>query len=203
MTSAGMLATGRSGLDPQLIPDAAHDQPRSLPVFIELAPIFSRALSLTNHEGLGTVVGDIRDRALLDGLIAATDVVFHQAAVRITQCAEDPRLALEVLADGTFEVVEAAVAAGVSKVVAASSASVYGLAEEFPTGEPPPVRQRHDTARRSRSMKACCAAFGPPRASTTWRSATSTCTGRAWTSTARTPKCSFAGWSGSTPACRR
>ena len=55
MTPAGMLATGRSGLDPQLIPDAAHDQPRSLPVFIELAPFFSRALSLTNHEGLGTV----------------------------------------------------------------------------------------------------------------------------------------------------
>ena len=54
---------------------------------------------------------------------------------RITQCAEEPRLALEVLVDGTYDVVEAAADAGVRKVVAASSASVYGLADEFPTTE--------------------------------------------------------------------
>ena len=66
---------------------------------------------------------------------AASDLVFHQAAIRITQCAEEPRLALEVLVDGTFNVLEAAAAAEVDKVVAASSASVYGLAEEFPTAE--------------------------------------------------------------------
>ena len=63
------------------------------------------------------------------------DVVFHQAAIRITQCAEEPRLALEVLVDGTYNVVEAAAREGVRKVVAASSASVYGLAEKFPTRE--------------------------------------------------------------------
>jgi UDP-glucose 4-epimerase len=63
------------------------------------------------------------------------DLVFHQAALRITQCAEQPRLALEVLADGTFNVLEAAVAAKVRKIVAASSASVYGMADELPTTE--------------------------------------------------------------------
>jgi UDP-glucose 4-epimerase len=67
--------------------------------------------------------------------VSGVDVLFHQAAIRITQCAEEPRLALEVLVDGTFNVVEAAVDAGVRKVVSASSASVYGLAEEFPTTE--------------------------------------------------------------------
>jgi UDP-glucose 4-epimerase len=81
------------------------------------------------------VEGDIRDCTLLREQMRNIDVVFHQAAIRITQCAETPRLALEVLADGTFNVLEAAVAAGVKKVVAASSASVYGLAEEFPTKE--------------------------------------------------------------------
>ncbi len=81
------------------------------------------------------VEGDIRNCALLREQMRHMDVVFHQAAIRITQCAEKPRLALEVLADGTFNVLEAAVEAGVKKVVAASSASVYGLAEEFPTKE--------------------------------------------------------------------
>src|SRR5882672_11491925 len=39
------------------------------------------------------------------------------------------------MCDGSFNVLEAAQAAGVKKVVAASSASIYGLAEEFPTRE--------------------------------------------------------------------
>jgi UDP-glucose 4-epimerase len=79
--------------------------------------------------------GDIRDmravRAAMDGI----DVVFHQAAIRITQCAEQPALALDVLVNGTCNVLDAAMAAGVRKVVAASSASVYGLADRFPTDE--------------------------------------------------------------------
>jgi UDP-glucose 4-epimerase len=81
------------------------------------------------------VEGDIRDRALIRSAMDDIDIVFHQAAIRITQCAEEPRLALEVLVEGTFNVLEAAVRANVTKVVAASSASVYGLAEEFPTTE--------------------------------------------------------------------
>lgn len=81
------------------------------------------------------VEGDLRDRDLVHDVTRGQDLVFHQAAIRITQCAEEPRLALEVLVDGTFTVLEAAVEHRVQKVVAASSASVYGLAEQFPTGE--------------------------------------------------------------------
>jgi UDP-glucose 4-epimerase len=79
--------------------------------------------------------GDIRDRGLVRRLMKGIDLVFHQAAIRITQCASEPRTALEVLVDGTYEVVEAAADAGVRKVIAASSASVYGLADHFPTPE--------------------------------------------------------------------
>ncbi|MGO9957687.1 MAG: SDR family NAD(P)-dependent oxidoreductase [Solirubrobacteraceae bacterium] len=81
------------------------------------------------------VEGDIRDRALVNRLTRGVDVVFHQAALRITQCAEEPRLALSVMVDGTYNVLEAAITHGVRKVVAASSASIYGLAEQFPTDE--------------------------------------------------------------------
>ncbi|HEX9336055.1 MAG TPA: NAD-dependent epimerase/dehydratase family protein, partial [Pseudonocardiaceae bacterium] len=81
------------------------------------------------------VEGDINDRHLVGELTRGIDVVFHLAAIRITQCAAEPRLALECLVDGTFTVLEAAAAAGVGKVVASSSASVYGLAERFPTTE--------------------------------------------------------------------
>ncbi|MFF4440185.1 NAD-dependent epimerase/dehydratase family protein [Streptomyces sp. NPDC001621] len=81
------------------------------------------------------VEGDIRDTATVRKVTEGADLVFHLAAIRITQCAEEPRLANEVMVDGTFNVLEAAVEAGVGKVIASSSASVYGMAEEFPTTE--------------------------------------------------------------------
>ncbi len=85
--------------------------------------------------GVTLVEGDLRDRDLVHDVTRGKDLVFHQAAIRITQCAEEPRLALEVLVDGTFTVLEAAAQHQVEKLVYASSASVYGLAEAFPTGE--------------------------------------------------------------------
>jgi UDP-glucose 4-epimerase len=81
------------------------------------------------------IEGDLRDRDLVHDMTRGKQIVFHQAAIRITQCAEEPRLALEVLVDGTFNVIEAAVEHSVAKLISASSASVYGLAEEFPTPE--------------------------------------------------------------------
>ncbi|MBK8814676.1 MAG: NAD-dependent epimerase/dehydratase family protein [Methylococcaceae bacterium] len=79
--------------------------------------------------------GDIRDADIVRNATKGMDAVIHMAALRITACAADPREALGVMCDGSFNVVEAAQQFGLKKVVAASSASVYGLAEHFPTRE--------------------------------------------------------------------
>ena len=81
----------------------------------------------------------------MDGI----DVVFHHAAIRITQCAEEPRLALEVLVDGTYNVFEAAAEAEVRKVdrVLIGLRLRAGGDVPHPRG-PPPVRQRHALRRR-------------------------------------------------------
>jgi UDP-glucose 4-epimerase len=79
--------------------------------------------------------GDIADPAVVERASRGMDAVVHLAALRITACAADPRRAMEVMGDGTFNVVDAARQAGVERVVAASSASIYGLAESFPTRE--------------------------------------------------------------------
>jgi len=81
------------------------------------------------------VEGDIRDAALVERMARDADAVIHMAALRITACAAEPREAFEVMCAGTFNVVDAARKAGVQKVVAASTASIYGLAERFPTTE--------------------------------------------------------------------
>jgi UDP-glucose 4-epimerase len=137
MTSTRTLITGGAGLIGSTIADRLSVDPENeLIVYDNLERGRMANLTAALERGnLTFVEGDIRDRELLGEVMDGVDVVYHQAAIRITQCAEDPRLALEVMADGTFNVLEAAVAANVGKVIAASSASVYGLADAFPTTE--------------------------------------------------------------------
>jgi UDP-glucose 4-epimerase len=86
---------------------------------------------------------DIRDVEAVYKVTQGMDAVIHMATLRITACAANPREAMGVMCDGSFNVLEAAQAAGVKKVVAASSASIYGLAETFPTREDhPPYNNR-------------------------------------------------------------
>lgn len=81
------------------------------------------------------IKGDIRDKEMVDKVIKGADYVVHEAAIRITQCAEDPRLCNEVLIDGTFNVLEACIKHNVKKLVFNSSASVYGNPSYLPMDE--------------------------------------------------------------------
>lgn len=86
--------------------------------------------------------GDILDTELIDRLTAGVDLIFHQAALRITQCAEEPVRGWQVMVLGTQNVLEAAVRHKVSKVLAASSASVYGEPSYLPMDEAHPFNNR-------------------------------------------------------------
>lgn len=81
------------------------------------------------------VHGDIRDAALMRRLVANTDTVFHQAALRITHCAAEPDEAMQVMVDATYQLLRLCNEYKVRKVVMASSASIYGMAQNFPTTE--------------------------------------------------------------------
>lgn len=81
------------------------------------------------------VQGDICDHALMSQLVAGTDIVFHEAALRITHCAAEPELAMRVMVDATFDLLRLCVQEKVRRVVFASSASIYGMATQFPTEE--------------------------------------------------------------------
>ncbi len=137
MDGKRVLITGGAGLVGSHIVDLlARQAPAEIIVFDNF--VRGRMENLAQAQAtmkLTVVQGDVRDIDLLTATMRGVDLVFHQAAIRITQCAEDPRLAHDVLATGTFNVLEAAVAAGIEKVVAASSASVLGAADAFPTTE--------------------------------------------------------------------
>jgi UDP-glucose 4-epimerase len=86
--------------------------------------------------------GSITDLALIRRLMDGTDYAFHLAALWLYECVNEPRSALEVNVVGTYNVVEAAADAGVTKVVYSSSASVYGDAAFTPMTEDHPFNNR-------------------------------------------------------------
>ena len=137
LSGASVLVTGGAGTIGSTIVDQLLDQGVDRIVVLDNL-VRGREANLSvalNDPRTELVVGDLRDRDLVNDLTKGADLVFHQAAIRITQCAEEPRLALDVLVNGTFTVLEAAAEHHVEKVIAASSASVYGMAEQFPTNE--------------------------------------------------------------------
>ena len=137
MRNTRILITGGAGLIGSHIAEQLLDEsPAEIVVFDNFVRGRKENLARVMGRAAVTIVeGDITDREAVARVMQGIDVVFHQAALRITQCAQEPRLAVEVLALGTFNVLDAAVQARVKKVVSASSASVYGMAETFPTRE--------------------------------------------------------------------
>lgn len=90
---------------------------------------------------LKIVPGDICKWEEVSQAISGCNFVFHEAGLRVTQCAKDPRRAREVLVDGTFHVVQACVEHRI-KLIHASSAVVYGEPLRLPLDEDHPT---HDT----------------------------------------------------------
>lgn len=73
------------------------------------------------------VQASVADRRALDAAMKGVERVFHLAAVvSVQQCLADPAGSNEVNVTGTVRVLQAAAAAGVRRVVFASSAAVYG-----------------------------------------------------------------------------
>jgi len=137
LRNSRILVTGGAGLIGSHIIDRLVDEGAAeIVVLDDLSRGRLEHLAGAAKRGKVTVVeGDICNAQLVGRVMQGIDVVFHQAAIRITQCAEEPGRAVDVLVNGTTRVLEAAVSARVKKVVAASSASVYGMADVFPTRE--------------------------------------------------------------------
>jgi UDP-glucose 4-epimerase len=133
-----ILVTGGAGLIGSTTIDQllANEKPAEIVIFDNMTRGTTRNLeNALKDERVKLIKGDIRDRNAVMQVTEGMDAVVHMAAIRITACAADPREAMEVMNDGTFNVIDAAHQQGVKKVLAASSASILGLADSFPTTE--------------------------------------------------------------------
>jgi UDP-glucose 4-epimerase len=139
-----ILVTGGAGFIGSHVVDLLLDEPVGEVVVLDNF-VRGSAANLEKSASdprLRVVEGSITDTKLLAQLMAGSDYVFHLAALWLHECVHEPRRALEVNVGGTYNVIEAAQAAGVKKVVFSSSASVYGDAIITPMTEEHPFNNR-------------------------------------------------------------
>jgi UDP-glucose 4-epimerase len=103
--------------------------------------------------------GDIRDTDLLNDAMQGMDGVVHLAAMWLLHCKDFPRTAFHVNIEGTFNVLEACVNNNIKRLVASSSASVYGDAVEVPMTESHPFNNRNFYGATKIAGEAMCHAF--------------------------------------------
>lgn len=79
---------------------------------------------------------DLRDAARLEESVQGVEVIFHEAAfVSVPQSMEEPQVCFDVNITGTSRLLDIARAAGVRRVILASSAAIYGESDAIPLVE--------------------------------------------------------------------
>ncbi len=136
------LVTGGAGFIGSHIVEALVAEGRRVVVLDDLSTGRRENLAAV-ADRIEFIEGDIRDAETCRRAAAGCDGVFHEAAlVSVPESVENPRRNHEVNVTGLFNILEAARAQGVRRIVFASSAAVYGAADSAaePLREDQPVR---------------------------------------------------------------
>ncbi len=134
-----VLVTGGAGFIGSHLVEALAAEGRSVRVLDDLST--GRAENLTSAAApVDLRRGDVRDREAVAAAVSGCDLVYHLAAqVSVPASVERPQESHDVNLQGTLNVLTAARAAGVRRVVLASSAAVYGDRAVPPTREDAPL----------------------------------------------------------------
>lgn len=105
--------------------------------------------------------GDIRDRTLVREAMSGVHMVYHLAAQsNVLGAVQDLDYSFETNVVGTYEVLRAAAAAGVSRVVYASSREVYGEPASMPVPETAPLAPKNAYGVSKAAAEMYCRLFG-------------------------------------------
>ncbi len=142
------LVSGGAGFIGSHLVDGLRDRGRKVRVIDNFATGGPHNLAhRADDPGLELRRLDVRDRDVLGEATAGARRVFHLAAMAdIVPSIQHPALYFDANVTGTFNVLEAARAAGVERLIYAASGSCYGIPDQFPTPETAPIRPQYPYA---------------------------------------------------------
>lgn len=140
LSGSKVLVTGGAGLVGSHIVDELVKEGAKIVVYDSFVRGKVEYLEWARANGEVTLIeADLRDSDTMREAMRGVEYVFHQAAAWLRLCEAEPRVSLDVNIAGTFNLLEICVNAGVKKVIAASSSSVYGEGLYLPTDEGHPL----------------------------------------------------------------
>jgi len=159
MTTTTYLVTGGAGFIGSHIAEALLERGETVRVFDNLAT--GRVSNLAALKGRAEFIqGDLRDFESLKAALRGVEVVFHQGALAsVPRSIADPVASLETNINGTQNVLLAARANGVRRVVYASSSSVYGDTPVLPKHEDMPTKPMSPYAVQKLTAELLCGVF--------------------------------------------
>lgn len=137
ISGSTILVTGGAGfIGSYLIEELLKYSPEKVIIIDNLIRgSFENMKEFFDNPAVEFIEGDIKNESLLEKCVSQSDYIFHMAALRINACAADPSDGFETMIRAPFTIAELARKYKVKKIIYSSSASVYGLAQHFPTPE--------------------------------------------------------------------
>lgn len=137
LTGSIVLVTGGAGfIGSQIVEQLLPLKPKK--VFVLDNFYRGKIKNLTqvlSNRSIELIKGDIRNESLISKLISRSDYCFHLAAMSLNACAVYPLLAFDVMIKAHYNLIRLVAKAKLKKFIFSSSASVYGMAQHFPTPE--------------------------------------------------------------------
>lgn len=131
-----LLITGGAGFIGSTLATNALNKGWKVKILDNLSTGLKETSDKLDSIGAEVLIGDIRDEELLHKAIEGCSLVVHLAAqVSVPISMEDPKETMSVNVDGTSKVIEACISFGIERMVMASSAAVYGNAQNLPLDE--------------------------------------------------------------------
>ena len=121
------LVTGGAGfIGRHLVAKLLHDE-HNITIFDNFSSSSKNDISHLLENGVNLVTGDILDYDLLLKSMANHDFVIHLAAqTSVSQSIADPKTTIDIIVDGTVNVLKSCVKTNVKNLIFSSSGAVYG-----------------------------------------------------------------------------
>jgi len=130
------LVTGGAGfIGRHLVAKLLHDE-HNITIFDNFSSSSKNDISHLLENGVSLVTGDILDYGLLLKSMANHDFVIHLAAqTSVSESIANPKTTVDIIVNGTVNVLKSCVKTNVKNLIFSSSAAVYGNSPDAPISE--------------------------------------------------------------------